>query len=74
LNQRLYRLSSVTATLLLSLTVTIKLPEISVNWEESAQAQTTQDRNNEALRLNKIGLRQLALFCHSPISPINKKF
>jgi len=56
---RLHRLGLVTATLLLSLTSTIKLPGIPVNWAVSAQAQTNQDRSNEAERLNNIGMGQL---------------
>jgi CHAT domain-containing protein/Tfp pilus assembly protein PilF len=59
LNQRLYRLGLVTATLLLSLTSTIKLPGTPLDWTVSAQAQTNQDRRSEALRLNKVGVRQL---------------
>ena len=59
MNQRLYRLGLVTATLLLSLTSTIKLPGIPLDWAVSAQAQTNQDRRDEALRLNDVGLRQL---------------
>ncbi|MGB5963442.1 MAG: tetratricopeptide repeat protein, partial [Coleofasciculaceae cyanobacterium] len=54
-----HRLGLVTATVFVSLTSTIKLPGISLDWVLSAQAQTTQDRSNEALRLNKTGLRQL---------------
>ncbi|MGB5961067.1 MAG: tetratricopeptide repeat protein, partial [Coleofasciculaceae cyanobacterium] len=53
-----HRLGLVTATVLLSLTSTIKLPGTSVNWAVSAQAQTNQDRRNEALRLYKIGGQQ----------------
>ncbi len=51
--------SLVTATLLLSLTSTIKLPGIPVSWVTSAQAQTTQDRRNEALRLSAVGMSKL---------------
>jgi CHAT domain-containing protein/Tfp pilus assembly protein PilF len=58
LNQRLYRFSLVTATVLLSLTSTIKLPGTPVNWAVFAQAQTNQERKNLALRLNKFGLEQ----------------
>ena len=49
-----------TATLLLSLTPTIKLPRTSENWAALAQEIITpQDRINQALRLNRIGVRQL---------------
>ena len=56
--QYIYRLGLVTATVLLSLTSTIKLPGTPGNWAVSAQAQTTQEQTNEALRLNKVGLWQ----------------
>ncbi|MEO8893565.1 MAG: CHAT domain-containing tetratricopeptide repeat protein [Coleofasciculaceae cyanobacterium] len=59
MHRHFHRFSLVTATLLLSLTSTIKLPGISGSWAVVAQAQTTQDRSNEALRLNEVGLRQL---------------
>ena len=59
MHQRLYRFSLVTATVLLSLTSTIRLPGIPENWAVSAQAQTTQEQKNEALRLTEVGLRQL---------------
>jgi CHAT domain-containing protein/Flp pilus assembly protein TadD len=59
MHHRLYRLSLVTATMLLSVTSTIKLPGTPMNWAVSAQAQTNQDRSNEAFQLNQIGLRQL---------------
>ncbi len=59
MHQRLYRFSLVTATVLLSLTSTIRLPGIPENWAVSAQAQTTQEQRNEALRLTEVGLRQL---------------
>ena len=52
MEQRLYRLGLVAATVLLSLTSTIKLPGTSINLTVLAQAQTNQDRRNEALRLN----------------------
>ncbi|HEY9890544.1 MAG TPA: CHAT domain-containing tetratricopeptide repeat protein [Candidatus Sericytochromatia bacterium] len=44
--------------MLLSLTSTIKLPGTPLDWAVSAQAQTTQEQTNEALRLNKVGLWQ----------------
>ena len=56
--QRLHLLV-VTATVLLSLTSTIKLPGIPLDRAILAQAQTNQDRRNEALRLNNVGRRQL---------------
>ncbi|HEY9901321.1 MAG TPA: hypothetical protein V6D43_02635 [Candidatus Sericytochromatia bacterium] len=59
MHQRLYRFSLVTATVLMSLTSTIRLPGTHVNWAVSAQAQTNQDRRNEALQLTEVGLRQL---------------
>ncbi len=59
MHRHLPRFSLVTATVLLSLTTTIKLPGISGSWAVVAQAQTTQDRKAEALRLNETGLRQL---------------
>jgi len=59
MHRHLPRFSLVTATLLLSLTSTFKLPGISGSWEVVAQAQTNQDRKAEALRLTKVGLRQL---------------
>jgi CHAT domain-containing protein/Tfp pilus assembly protein PilF len=55
----LHHLSLVTTTVLLSLSTTIKLPENSINWTISAQAQTTQEQQNEAVRLNEVGLEQL---------------
>jgi tetratricopeptide (TPR) repeat protein len=58
LHQHLYHFSLVTATVLLSLTSTIKLPGNPGNWAVSAQAQTTQEQRNEALRLNNVGLGQ----------------
>jgi hypothetical protein len=106
-------LSLATATLLFSLTPLLPVPS---SFSLVVQAQTTQGRRAEALRLNKEGLQlfnrsqfrealakfqqalvivkelgerkgegsilnnignvylSLALFCHSPISPINKKF
>jgi CHAT domain-containing protein/Tfp pilus assembly protein PilF len=56
--RHLHHLGLVTA-MLLSVTSTIKLPGNQVNWVVSAQAQTTQEQGNEAVRLNKLGLRQL---------------
>ncbi len=51
--------SLITATLILSLTSTIPLPGISFNWAVLAQAQTNQERTNEALRLSDVGTQQL---------------
>jgi CHAT domain-containing protein/predicted negative regulator of RcsB-dependent stress response len=58
LDQRFYRLGLVTATLLLSLISTIKLPGTSVNGSVSAQVEVNQERINLAWRLNKVGLEQ----------------
>ncbi|MGC1393479.1 MAG: tetratricopeptide repeat protein, partial [Coleofasciculaceae cyanobacterium] len=58
MEQRLYRLGLVTATVFVSLTSTIKLPGTPFDWVLSAQAQTNQDRNNEALRLMKAAVGQ----------------
>ncbi len=58
MNQRLYRLGLVTATVLLSLTSTIKLPGTPLDWAVSAQAQTNQEKKNEALRLGRVGFQQ----------------
>jgi CHAT domain-containing protein/Flp pilus assembly protein TadD len=59
-HRRLHRFSLVTATLLLSLTSTIKLPKTPLGISAaSAQAQTSQDRNAEALRLIQAGLQHL---------------
>lgn len=55
---RLHRLGLVTATVLLSLTSTIQLPGIPMNWALSAQAQMTQERISEALRLTQVGIQQ----------------
>lgn len=59
MHRRLHRLGLVTATLLLSLTSTIKLVGTPVDWGASAQAQAPQERRNEALRLKEIGVQQL---------------
>ena len=57
--QPFYRFSLITATVIWSLTSTIQLPRNPMSWSVSAQAQTTQDRRDQALRLNEAGLRQL---------------
>lgn len=59
MSQYLYSLGLVTATLILFLTSTIKLPKTSLDGAASAQAQTNQDRRNQAMRLNETGIRQL---------------
>ncbi|HEY9892885.1 MAG TPA: tetratricopeptide repeat protein, partial [Candidatus Sericytochromatia bacterium] len=56
--QYIHRLGLVTATVLLSLTSTIKLPGTPVNGAVSAQAQTTQEQRNEAWRLTEVAVRQ----------------
>ena len=55
--RHLHHLGLITATVLLSVTLTIKLPGIPGNWAVSAQ--TTQEQSNEALRLNEAGVQQL---------------
>jgi CHAT domain-containing protein/Tfp pilus assembly protein PilF len=58
LGQRLCRLGLVTATVLLSLNSTVKLPGIPLNWAVSAEAQTTQDKRNEAFQLMQVAVGQ----------------
>lgn len=58
MHSHIYRLGLVTATVLLSLTSIIKLPETPVNGAALAQTTINQERKNLALRLNKFGLEQ----------------